>query len=202
MNSESGRSTYHPYPFCSAYYRVLSQTYNCTCHVCNPDFPVRCYHLLQVKRSTIPTLMKSTFRDPLDPLVSQVWEGCMIQGKGSEDISGEMWVVWTVPPRTANVLEITARAWLQSEFFSFFFFQITFSSYISQKSTRKWRGQWEGFCIMVTIPQNSKKCEKMKVTVSLNVLWKWGRRGGRREMKKIGGKRGRVENINIEGTLK
>jgi hypothetical protein len=26
--------------------------------------------------------------------------------------------------------------------------------------------------------------------------------GGRREMKKIGGKRGRVENINIEGTLK
>jgi hypothetical protein len=65
--------------------------------------------------------MKSTFRDPLDPLVSQVWEGCMIQGKGSEDISGEMRAVWTVPPRTPNVLEITAHAWLQSEFFFFFF---------------------------------------------------------------------------------
>ena len=26
--------------------------------------------------------------------------------------------------------------------------------------------------------------------------------GGRREMKKISGKKGRVENINIEGTLK
>jgi hypothetical protein len=61
--------------------------------------------------------MKSTFRDPLDPLVSQVWEGCMIQGKGSEDISGKMragYLVWTVPPRTPN-LEITAHAWLQSE---------------------------------------------------------------------------------------
>ena len=64
--------------------------------------------------------MKSTFRDPLDPLVSQVWEGCMIQGKGSEDISGKMragYLVWIVPPRTPNVLEITAHAWLQSEFF-------------------------------------------------------------------------------------
>ena len=53
-----------------------------------------------------PTLMKSTFCDPLDLLVgsakqslrcqevtysaSQVWEGCMIQGKGSEDISVKM----------------------------------------------------------------------------------------------------------------
>jgi len=48
----------------------------------------------------------------------------MIQGKESEDISGKMqagYLVWTVPPRTPNVLEITARAWLQSEFFFSFF---------------------------------------------------------------------------------
>jgi hypothetical protein len=109
--------------------------------------------------------MKSTFRDPLDPLVSQVWEGCMIQGKGSEDISGEMRAVWTVPPRTPNVLEITAHAWLQSEFF--FFFSITFSSYISQKSTRRQgNGEDSGrdFASWVTIPQNSKNV-KMEVKV-------------------------------------
>ena len=56
---------------------------------------------------------------------------------------------WTIPPRTApNVLEIAARAWLQSEFF--------FQSGGKGSKAGKWRGQWEGFCIM------GQKCEKMK----------------------------------------
>ena len=49
-------------------------------------------------------------------------------------------------------------------------------------------------------PAEFQKCKKMKVTVRCSEREEDG--GGRREMKKISGKKGRVENINNEGTLK
>ena len=102
--------------------------------------------------------MKSTFRDPLDPLVSQVWEGCMIQGKGSEDISGEMRAVWTVPPRTPNVLEITAHAWLQS----FFFFNNFLKLHLTKEHKK---GNGEDVGGILHHPTEFQKCEKMEVKV-------------------------------------